>query len=127
MSSKERFLYLALLFFCSFYISYLFFANDENYIDGYNVKINKLEHKIDSLHGINHKLNFRVDTLNLKIKYLDKELDLKDNRIKRLKYEINIKVDAVDSFNDDELTKFFTERYRYYKNSNQKTDSTSSN
>ena len=57
---------------------------------------------------------FEIDTLTVQIVKLDKELDLKDNRINNLRYEISTKVDAVDNFNDDELERFFTKRYRQY-------------
>ena len=37
--------------------------------------------------------------------------------------QINTKVDAVDTFNDNELEKFFTERYRQYFDSIKKANS----
>ena len=127
MSSKERFLYIALLLLSSVFISYLFFSEDESYVEQYNFKIKKLEQKIDSLHNINHELTYKVDTLETQVKELDLELGLKDNRIKSLKYEINTKMDAVDSFNISELEKFFTDRYRQYNDSIKKTNSPVSN
>ena len=127
MLSKERFLYIALLLLSSVFISYLFFSEDESYVEQYNFEIKKLEQKIDSLHNINHKLTYKVDTLQIQIKELDLELGLKDNRIKSLKYEINTKMDAVSSFNVSELEKFFTDRYRQYNDSIKKTNSPISN
>ena len=127
MSSKERFLYIALLFLGGFYISFLFFSKDEDYISDYDLKIEVLNQKIDSLHHINDELTFKIDTLNTQIVKLDQEIDLKDNRINNLRYEVNTKVDAVDSFDDDELEKFFTERYRQYKDSITETHSKVSN
>ena len=127
MSSKERFLYLALLFLGGYYIYFLTFSNEEDYVKDYNTKIDNLRQKVDSLHHLNDELTFKIDTLNNQIGKLDQELDLKDNRINNLKYEINTKVDAVDSFNDDELEKFFTNRYRQYLDSITKNNSTSSN
>jgi peptidoglycan hydrolase CwlO-like protein len=93
-------------------IVFTFFNKKEDYVDEYNDKIKALEQKVDSLHNINDELTFKIDTLNQQIGILDQELDLKDNKINNLKYEISIKVDAVDSFNDDELERFFTERYK---------------
>ena len=127
MSSKERFLYIALLFLGGFYISFLFFSKDEDYVSDYDLKIEVLNQKIDSLHHINDELTFKIDTLNTQIVKLDQEIDLKDNRINNLRYEVNTKVDAVDSFDDDELEKFFTERYRQYKDSITETHSKVSN
>lgn len=108
-------------------IGFHFFSEKEDYVTEYNAKIEALEAKVDSLHGINDELTFKIDTLNVQIGKLDQELDLKDNRINNLRYEISTKVDAVDNFNDDELERFFTERYRQYLDSITKTNSTSSN
>ena len=108
-------------------IVFAFFNKKEDYVEEYNAKIEALEQKVDSLHSINDELTFKIDTLNVQITKLDQELDLKDNRINNLRYEISTKVDAVDNFNDDELERFFTERYRQYLDSIKKTDSTSSN
>ena len=104
-----------------------FLDDKESYVSEYNDKITALEQKVDSLHHINDELTFKIDTLNVQIGKLDQQLDLKDNKINNLRYEINTKVDAVDDFNDDELEKFFTERYRQYIDSIKKTDSKTSN
>ena len=108
-------------------IVFTFFNKKEDYVEEYNAKIKALEQKVDSLHSENDELTFKIDTLNIQIGKLDQELDLKDNRINNLRYEISTKVDAVDNFNDDELERFFTERYRQYLDSVAKTNSTSSN
>ena len=108
-------------------IVFTFFIKKEDYVEEYNAKIKALEQKVDSLHSENDELTFKIDTLNIQIGKLDQELDLKDNRINNLRYEISTKVDAVDNFNDDELERFFTERYRQYLDSIAKTNSTSSN
>ena len=108
-------------------IVFTFFNKKEDYVEEYNAKIEALEQKVDSLHHINDELTFQIDTLNVQIGKLDQELDLKDNRINNLRYEISTKVDAVDNFNDDELERFFTERYRQYLDSIAETNSASSN
>jgi peptidoglycan hydrolase CwlO-like protein len=108
-------------------IVFTFFNKKEDYVEEYNAKIEALEQKVDSLHSVNDELTFKIDTLNVQIGKLDQELDLKDNKINNLRYEISTKVDAVDNFNDDELERFFTERYRQYLDSITKTRSTSSN
>ena len=104
-----------------------FLDDKENYVNEYNDKITALEQKVDSLHSENDELTFKIDTLNQQIGVLDQELDLKDNKINNLRYEISTKVEAVDSFNDDELEQFFTNRYRQYFDSIKKTHSETSN
>jgi len=112
MSSKERFLYIAIVFFGAYYLINMYSSNEDEYINKYNAKIEALEQKVDSLHHINDELTFKIDTLNVQISKLDQEIGLKDNKINNLRYEISTKVDAVDNFNDDELERFFTERYK---------------
>ena len=108
-------------------IVFTFFEKREDYVEEYNAKIIALEQKVDSLHHENDELTFKIDTLNVEISKLDQQLDLKDDRINNLRYEISTKVDAVDSFNDDELEKFFTKRYGQYLDSIKETNSQISN
>ena len=127
MSSKERFLYIAVVFFGVYYLINMYSSNEEKYINEYNSKIKALEQKVDSLHYVNDDLVFKIDTLNQQIAKLDIEIDKQDKKIVTLKYKVNEKVNSVDSFNDDELTRFFTERYRHYEDSIKKTNSETSN
>ena len=127
MDYKERVVYILKIIVLICIIVWLLFTDRERYVEEYNAKIQALEEKVDSLHGINDELTFKIDTLNTQIKGLDQEIYLKNNRINNLKYEISTKVDAVDSFNDDELERFFTERYRSIIDSIAKTNSKISN
>tara|TARA_R110002096_G_scaffold392924_1_gene587909 strand:+ start:209 stop:592 length:384 start_codon:yes stop_codon:yes gene_type:complete len=127
MSSKERFLYLAIAFFGVYYLINMYSSNEESYVFEYNSKIEALESKIDSLHNINDGLEYKIDTLNQKIFKLDKAIYLQNNKIITLKKQTNEKINAVDSLNDDELTRFFTERYRRYLDSIKKTNSKTRN
>ena len=106
---------------------WLFFTpQDKSYVEDYNNKIKALEEKIDSLHSMNNELIFKIDTLNQEISKLDLQIDLKDSKINTLKITINEKVKAVDTFSNDELKGFFTERYNLY-NTSGRIDSTSYN
>jgi uncharacterized membrane protein YvbJ len=104
-----------------------FFNKKEDYVEEYNAKIKKLDEKVDSLQDVNDDLSLKIDTLNIQILELDQELDLKDNSINTLRNEVNEKVSSVDSYTDDELKEFFTNRYRYYFDSLRKANSSSSN
>ncbi len=127
MGYKERVVYILKIIVLICIVAWLLFTDRERYVEEYNAKIEALEQKVDSLHGINDELTFKIDTLNTQIKGLDKEIGLKNSRINNLKYEISTKVDAVDDFNDDELERFFTERYRELLDSIAKTNSETSN
>ena len=127
MLSKERLITYSIIFILLSALVYFVFLGDEKYVEDYNIKIDALEAKVDSLHHINDDLVFKIDTLNQQIVKLDTEIDKQDKKIVTLKYKVNEKVNSVDSFNDDELTRFFTERYRHYEDSIKKADSSSSN
>jgi hypothetical protein len=97
MGYKERVVYILKIIVLICIVAWLLFTDRERYVEEYNAKIEALEQKVDSLHGINDE------------------------------YEISTKVDAVDDFNDDELERFFTERYRELLDSIAKTNSETSN
>ena len=127
MSSKERFLYIAVVFFGVYYLISMYSSNEKEYINEYNSKIKALEQKVDSLHYVNDGLVYRIDTLNQEIIKLDSAIYLQNNKIITLKNQTNEKINAVDSLNDDELTRFFTERYKQYLDSIKKTNSKTRN
>ena len=127
MGSKERVVYILKILVLICILAWLLYTDEENYVDGYNAKIEALEQKVDSLHSINDDLAYKIDTLNLKISSLDKEIINQDKLIKNLRIKTNEKVKAVDTFNNAELYKFFTERYRYYIDSLGGTNSKTSN
>jgi chromosome segregation ATPase len=92
-------------------IVFNFFSKKEEYVEDYSLKIQALEAKVDSLHTENSELVKES-------KVLENQLSKYDKRIKNLNLKINViknetqqKIDAVDSFGDDELERFFTERY----------------
>ena len=127
MSSKERFLYFVIVFFGVYYLVSMYSSNEEEYITEYNSKIEALNDKINSLHNINEDLTLEIDVLTTQISVLDQEISKQDSKIVILKKQTNEKVNNVDSYGDDELEQFFTERYRQYLDSIKKTNSPFSN
>ena len=127
MLSKERIIAYSIIIILSLTLIYFLFLENEKYVEDYNLKIEALEAKVDSLHNINDGLEYKIDTLNQQIVTLDKEIDKQDKRIVTLKYKVNEKINSVDNFNDDELERFFTERYRELLDSIAKTNSKTSN
>ena len=108
----------------------LFFVQAPLKVDvkGYEVKIDSLQHTVDSIYVENGKLDNQIAEF-------ETEVDLQDNKIQSLKdklvlikQETHEKVKSVDSFTDDELERFFTERYQgLISDSTTKADSTSRN
>ena len=127
MSSKERFLYFALVFLGVYYLVNMYSSNEEEYITEYNSKIEALNYKINSLHNINEDLTSEIDVLITQIVILDQEISEQNIKIVTLKKQTNEKVNNVDSYRDDELEQFFTERYRQHLDSINKTRSSISN
>ena len=126
MLSKERLITYGIIFILLSTLIYFVFLGDERYVEDYNIKIDALEAKVDSLHHINDDLVFKIDTLNQEIVKLDLEIGQQDKKIVTLKYKVNEKVNSVDYFNDDELERFFTNRYKQI-DSIKKTDSETRN
>ena len=127
MSSKERFLYIAVIFFGVYYLISMYSSNEEEYITKYNSKIEALNNKINSLHNVNENLTLEINELTTQISALDQEISKQNSKIVILKTQTNEKVNNVDSYRYDELEQFFTERYRQYLDSITKTNSKASN
>ena len=92
MLSKERIIAYSIIVILSLTLIYFLFLGNEKYVDDYNLKIEALEAKVDSLHNINDGLEFKIDTLNQQIVTLDKEIDKQDKRIVTLKGKVNEKI-----------------------------------
>ena len=86
-------------------------------IKSYELKIQMLESKIDSVKSKNRLLVLEADSLNSKLKSYDKKIDKLNSKIYVIKEQTKIKLDAVDHFGDDELERFFADRYRQSKDS----------
>jgi len=92
---------------------YHFFGEREDYVSEYNAKIEALEAKVDSLHSENDELINESKLLEVKIAEYDAKINKLNVRINVIKNETKQKVDAVDFFGDDELERFFAERYKH--------------
>lgn len=125
MLYKNRFVFLFIIGVSV--LMYFFLDTKEDYVNEYNAKIKALEAKVDSLHSENESLNNNILELNLQISNLDNEIELQDNKIYHLNIKTNEKVSSVDLFNDDELERFFTDRYRHVLDSVTKANSETGN
>ena len=90
----------------------VFFGEDEDYTQDYNVEIKALEQKVDSLHQKNTALKFEADSLGLRLESSDKIIKQLNTRIYVIKKETQKQLNAVNSFGNDELEQFFTKRYK---------------
>ena len=86
-------------------------------ISQYLNQIEALEKKVDSLHTENTALEKEADSLLVKMSDYDKKIQRLNYNINVIKKETQAKLDSVDRFGDDELERFFANRYRHDKDS----------
>lgn len=108
----------------------LFFVQAPLKVDvkGYEVKIDSLQHTVDSIYVENGKLDNQIAEYETEVVFQDNKIQSLKDKLVSIKQETHEKVKSVDSFTDDELERFFTERYqRLISDSTAKADSTSGN
>jgi len=86
-------------------------------VRSYESKIEALERKVDSLHAKNDTLIKEADSLEVKLADYDSRINTLNYQIKVIKYETKKQLDAVDLFGDDELERFFSNRYKQQNDS----------
>ena len=86
-------------------------------IESYELKIQMLEQRIDSINQQNSVLKLEADSLSNRISEYDVKIQRLNSRIYVIKKQTEEKLNAVDLFGDDELERFFAERYGQYKDS----------
>jgi regulator of replication initiation timing len=74
-------------------------------------QIEALEKKVDSLHTENTTLEKEADSLLVRMTNYDKKIQSLNYSINVIKKETKAKLDSIDKFGDDELERFFAERY----------------
>lgn len=95
------------------FIAFNFFQEKEDYVEDYNLKIQALEAKVDSLHAENSELVKESKVLEDQLLSYDKRIKNLNLKINVIKKETQQKLDSVDFFGDDELERFFAERYTH--------------
>lgn len=100
------------------FVAYTIFGGPDIDVDvqAYQMQINMLEQKIDSIKTKNNLLVKEADSLESRISQYDIKINSLNYRINVIKKETQQRIDSVDFFGDDELEKFFAERYRQYIN-----------
>ena len=105
---------ISVLLLCLTSIAIFFILRQDNVkvdVDAYEAKIEALQLKVDSLNVQNSSLMKEADSLELKIGEFDTKIRNLNNSINVIKRQTNEKLQAVDSFGDDDLERFFAKRY----------------
>ena len=111
------------------FVAWMIFGQEPITVDvkGYETKISNLEKIVDSTHTLNSELTTKIDQMTITLQESDAKIKQLNGRIWTIKKETDEKLNAINSYTDDELTSFFTERYRYLKDSIAKGNSKGSN
>ena len=86
-------------------------------IEAYQIKIDLLEKKVDSLNTKNRLLEKESDSVLGKINFYTNRINKLNDRINVIRIETKRKIDAVNQYSTSELQQFFTDRYRLDKDS----------
>ena len=111
------------------FVAYVVFGKPDLAVDieSYRLQITLLEQKIDSIKTQNTLLIKEADSLEDKLLEYDRRITSLNRQIYAIKQETQRKIDSVDFFGDDELEKFFVERYTELNDSINQTSSETSN
>ena len=96
-------------------------------ISQYETEINLLQIQLDELQEANDSLAAIEKELESKIASYDVTIKNLKGQINVIKRETKAKLDSVDKFGDDELERFFAERYRQLYDSIKKANSETGN
>ena len=92
----------------------------ETEINLLQIQLNELQEANDSLAAIEKELESKIASYDVTIKNLKGQINV-------IKRETKAKLDSVDKFGDDELERFFAERYRQLYDSIKKANSETGN
>jgi prophage DNA circulation protein len=96
-------------------------------ISQYETEINLLQIQLNELQEVNDSLAEVEKELESKIASYDVTIKNLKGQINVIKRETKAKLDSVDRFGDDELERFFAERYRQLYDSIKQTNSETGN
>lgn len=97
------------------FVGYVIFGKSDIDVDieSYQTEINLLQQKIDSINIYNSELKLEADSLSTKLVEYDTRIQKLNTTITVIQNDTQKKIDSVDFFGDDELERFFAERYKY--------------
>jgi|TARA_B110000977_G_scaffold194565_1_gene271414 uncharacterized coiled-coil DUF342 family protein len=101
------------------FVAWMVFGQEPIEVDvkGYETKISNLEKVVDSTYILNSKLTARIKTMAINLEESNAKIKQLNGRIWTIKKQTDEKLNSINTYSDDELISFFTERYRYLKDS----------
>jgi hypothetical protein len=101
------------------FVAWMVFGQEPIEVDvkGYETKISNLEKVVDSTYILNSKLTARIKTMAINLEESNAKIKQLNGRIWTIKKQTDEKLISINTYSDDELISFFTERYRYLKDS----------
>jgi hypothetical protein len=112
---KKIVIYIIPLIITGIVCHYLFIKTTPNYIKHYQQTIDSAQYNNDILKGEIVKSYIAIDSLHKEIVVLDSVNIVLKDRIVYIKQKADEKINGVDLLTNDELGKFFTERYKYQR------------
>ena len=111
------------------FVAWMVFGQEPIKVDikGYESKISDLEKIVDSTYGVNNELSNKIAKMTISLVESDAKIKLLNGRIWTIKKQTDEKLNAINTYSDDELISFFTSRYRQYTDSITKDNSKGSN
>jgi len=111
------------------FIAWMIFGQEKIEVDvkGYEVKISNLEKVVDSTYNMNNALTARIEEMTISLQKSDAKIKQLNGRIWTIKKQTDEKLNTINTYSDDELISFFTDRYRYLKDSITKGNNKGSN
>lgn len=101
------------------FVAWMVFGQEPIQVDikGYENKIEQLESVIDSSYAANNSLSSRILELDISLKESQQKILKLNGSIYKIKKETDEKLNAINDYSNDELYRFFTDRYRQYNDS----------
>tara|TARA_B110000285_G_scaffold110077_1_gene124995 strand:+ start:1420 stop:1806 length:387 start_codon:yes stop_codon:yes gene_type:complete len=101
------------------FVAWMVFGQEPIKVDikGYESKISNLEKVVDSTYSLNSELSQKIAKMTLTLEVSNAKIKQLNGRIWTIKKETDEKLNAINTYSDDELLSFFTDRYRYLKDS----------
>ena len=101
------------------FVGYVLFGRGTIKVDvkKYEAKINALNIVIDSARTKNEQLQTKISSYESVVADANNKINTLNKRIYIIKKQTDEKINSINNLNNDELYKFFTDRYRQYLDS----------